>query len=322
MSPFHARRASRRPRGVRGSPHRAAPRAGPVLTDPGVSRPRRPGGGPALTSRRAAARRRCRAPGGRRRGRERPAGTAARCPAGPARRPGPPTSRCAGARTARSRTRPAAPPPRPPPSSACRRRARAAATDTGARPSASPALPITAAANRAAARAPRGRCLGRPRPSSPQPGRRRLTVPPTRPGGAGGGRASHRPATARKGRARNTPLPLFHRPPQAVRSWDETAPFVTSLRPSHRPQFWRSPQPPDEAKTRSRCSPVHPSPALTAAAAHGGEAVAHGGSSGPLPRPVTLEHAQCGAPAFPPVRRARAREEGARARPPHPLSAP
>lgn len=173
MSPFHARRASRRPRRVRGSPRRAAPRPSPVLTDPGASRSRRSGGGPALTFRRAAARRRCRAPAGRRKGRERPAGTAAHCPAGPARRPGPPTSRCAGARTARSRTRPAAPPPRPPPSSACRRRARAAATETWARPSASsappPGPPITAAANRVAVPAPRGRCLGRPRPSSPQP---------------------------------------------------------------------------------------------------------------------------------------------------------
>lgn len=292
ISPFHARKAWRRPRRARGSPRRAASRSGPVFIDPGASRPRRPGGGPALTSRRAAARRRCRAPAGRRRERERPAGTAARYSAGPARRPDPPTLRCVGARTARSRTRPAAPPPRPPPSSACRRRrARAAATDTGARPSASlaPPLapPITTTANRVAASPSRGRYLGRPRPSlSPPPGPALPPPPPhgreqvTRPGGAGGGRASHCPATARKGRVCNTlhpsfaaPFSLLHRPPRAVRSWEEAAPFIASHRPSRRPQVWRSLQQPNEAKTRSRCSPPDLSPPFTAAVAHGGSAV-------------------------------------------------
>lgn len=243
MSPFHARQAWWRPRRAWGSPRRAAPRSGAMLTDPDASRPRRLGGGPALTSRRATARRRCQAPAGKRRGRERPAGTVARCPAGPARRPGPPTSHCAGARTARSRTRPAAPPPRPPPSSACRRRARAAATGTGARPSASPAPPLIVAANRATATALRGRCLERPHPSSPLPSAPDLPPPsphgraaPTRAGGAGGGRASYRTATARTGRAWNRPRPSFtsplsllHRPPQPTGSAELPLPAAAVL---------------------------------------------------------------------------------------------
>lgn len=243
MSPFHARQAWWRPRRAWGSPRRAAPRSGAMLTDPDASRPRRLGGGPALTSRRATARRRCRAPAGKRRGRERPAGTVARCPAGPARRPGPPTSHCAGARTARSRTRPAAPPPRPPPSSACRRRARAAATGTGARPSASPAPPLIVAANRATATALRGRCLERPHPSSPLPSAPDL--PPPSPHGRAGleeaAPLTAPPRPVRGGLGIDRAHLLHHRSPYCIARHSPQA--VRSCR-SRRPRFWRSLQPP------------------------------------------------------------------------------
>lgn len=102
---------AKRPRRARTAPHRSAEEATAAAGGPRSSGR---GPGPALTSRTTAARRRYRAPAGRRRGRGSPAGTAARRPA---RRPGRPTSRCAAARNARSRTRPAPPLPRLPPSS-------------------------------------------------------------------------------------------------------------------------------------------------------------------------------------------------------------